>query len=285
MKKIVTPLLSLVLCISILSLEGCKKVWDYIKHHDEGPATNCRIDHIIFPIENNMSYDPNPFMDTLNITYDRAGNPLKMSYAFSKVQLEWQWGWAREKRFRCDDKNRLVVFLDGVTSYTMSSDHPFTTFWHHFTYINDHLIRDTVYEYVMGEYLIHDKPDGVEGTGYYNGVAEYVLDDYGRIIKVTDIGNTGFDRTEGVVYYTYDARGNAIKPGVSYSNMININQTHKAWMLLSREYSVNAPLGEAIEYNENRLPVSYKDDAPFFFAARSYTPFDELSRVYYECKR
>ncbi len=282
MKKIVLPLVYFALCFSLLSIEGCKKVWDYYKHHHDKPATNCRIDHIIFPFDKTIFGSTNPFTDTLNITYNNAGNPVKISYAYSKIQLEAQSTWTREKRFRYDDKNRLKVYLYGLSSYTMTSDNPQTLLWHHITYINDHLVRDSIYEFAGGQYLIHDKPD--DADSYYHGTFEYVLDNFGRIIKATDIETNSSDSNQGIVYYNYDAKGNLIRPGVTYTNKLNIKQTNKVWQFLSKDYSFNAPEGEATEYDENRLPVSFKNDTPFFFPAESYTPYNELSRVYYECK-
>ena len=57
------------------------------------------------------------------------------------------------------------------------------------------------------------------------------------------------------LYYSYDANGNLVKPGVSYSNKTNIRQISKVWMFLDRDYRINSPNGAASQYNQHKLPV------------------------------
>lgn len=268
MKKITTYLIVFAFSFFLLAFSGCKKVWDYVKKHPDGVADNCRIDHIYFSFEHND--EDNGFRiykDTINFTYNAAGNPLSMKYAHTKYNLGLD-PFSSDKLFKYDNKNRLVVYLEDVSKFSVENDYS-CLFWHKYTYINDHLVVDSTFGYGRGNYLVNDRPEGDGITA--DLVTKFTLDDWGRIIKA------------GETVYNYDAAGNLIRPGFTYTNKNNLKQTSKTWMFIARDYSINAPTGEATSYNSNNLPIVYPKNIPFFVELY-IIPDNEKTKVTYMCK-
>ncbi|MFT3948132.1 MAG: hypothetical protein QM763_14265 [Agriterribacter sp.] len=289
MKKIVTLLATLAACISLLSLAGCKKVWDYIKQHPGGIASDCSIERITFTTHDMNSSADGFFKDTLTIKYNDAGNPLEMAYAWSRQPgISEAFIWGHDCLFKYDNKNRLIVFLEGISpEYSDIPGYHSVLWWHQFTYVNANLIIDSSFEYTRGNYLINDRPDGAIGSSeFFQGleITEYTLDNYGRIIKTSGRNSDDPQNPYITEYYSYDASGNLIRPGVTYSDKINIKQTNKVWMFLARDYSTNAPAGEASGYNTNKLPVRYPSGKNFFFDKVYSLPEQEDVRIVYHCR-
>lgn len=281
MKKITTRLIVLISVISMFTFAGCKKILDYVKQHPDGTANNCSIERITYSF---LTEDYSPsggyktLNDTLNISYNTAGNPVSMKYTSSRYpEIDPIDVFSSDNILKYDSKNRLVVFLEKITD-NARSNWAGCIYWHKYTYVNNNLITDSIFPYGAGNYLTSDRPDG-NITPYT--FVEIRLDNYGRIIKT--ITRTIEDPTPVEKIYTYDASANLVKPGITYSNKTNIKQTNKIWMFLARDYSVNAPAGEALAYNSNNLPTLYSKRVPFF-AEPYLTPDDSQARVYYKCK-
>ncbi|MFT3747687.1 MAG: hypothetical protein QM768_05195 [Agriterribacter sp.] len=281
MKKITFWLIVLTSILSASTFSGCKKVWDYVKQHPDGTASNCSIERVtfsFFPEYSLPSEGDKPLNDTLNITYNTEGNPVSMKYTSSRYpEIDPVDVFSSDHLLRYDSKNRLVVFLQNVSD-NVRSDWAVCILWHKYTYVNNNLITDSIFPYGSGNYLVSDRPEG--GVAPYT-IVEITLDNYGRIIKTSTWNTKDPARVEKA--YTYDASGNLVKPGVTYSNKTNIKQTNKVWMFLAGDYSVNAPAGEALAYNSNNLPVLYRKRVPFF-AEPYLTPDDSQAKIYYNCK-
>ncbi|HRN55599.1 MAG TPA: RHS repeat protein [Agriterribacter sp.] len=223
----------------IILSTGCKKVLDYVAHHSDGLASQCRIEGFTGSFktyEVDGSEEGVLVPDTVRFFYNAQGNPVKVEHTFSKTI------WAissLDAAFRYDQNGRLTAFLTGVSPIANYADE-----WHSYTYVNSHLIIDTVFYYASDDWTIKDRPDFY--SHYF--VDTYELDTFGRIIKVTTShGN--------ISTYSYDQNGNLIKPGVTYTNKTNMRQTNKVWMFVDKDYSVNSPQSAASQYNQHKLPV------------------------------
>jgi hypothetical protein len=87
--------------------------------------------------------------------------------------------------------------------------------------------------------------------------------------------------------YNYDANGNLVKPGVTYTNKTSMLQTNKTLMFISRDYSVNAPAGFATQFNSNKLPVKVNSGKLPIFTRGGVSGVyydNENIRVEYQCK-
>ncbi|MFT3704526.1 MAG: hypothetical protein QM802_19315 [Agriterribacter sp.] len=243
MKKITTFLFALVGTVSLLTLSSCKKIWDEIKHHPDGAADNCKVDKVSFKWYD-LEDNGRTVYDTAAISYNSSGDPITILYASGgKTASEYN-----NKAFKYDNQHRLVAYLEAaIPSFV------YGTFWHRYTYIGTNTIVDTLFIYANGDFFSRDRPIYVPGeTEFHTEVYKYTLDSYGRIIKAESPGNV-------ITSYTYNSSGNLVLPGVTYTDKTNIKQTHKTWMLITKDYSLNAPTGQATQYNTNKLPVKAND--------------------------
>jgi hypothetical protein len=277
MKKFTTFFLALT-AIALLSLSSCKKIWDEIKQHPNGTADNCKIDKIYFKWMHFLIPDePSTYTyitDTARFTYNVKGNPTSMTFASTPV-FHYD-AYPSDCFFRYDNQNRLVVFLEhGSVNQYSEYDNQFwdgALFWHKYTYVNTHLVIDSMFIYASGNSQSNTPIYPSEGQEI-----RFELDDYGRIIK-----EIRYDET---IVYTYDQSGNLVKPGVTYTSKKNIKQTNKVWMFIARDYSVNTPVGDASQYNSNNLPVVFNKLIPGILDPTVfYLQPNEKVRVSYQCK-
>lgn len=250
MKKITISLFTLMSLMAFLSLSSCKKVWDIIKEHPDGTADNCKIDKVAFKW-NNIIDDGANINDTAKVSYNSNGDPTSVLYASGgKTGSVWN-----DKAFKYDSQHRLIAYLENAVP---SLD--YGLFWHRYTYVSATSITDTVFVYANGDFFSLDRPIYAPGEIEIR-IQRYTLDTYGRVIKF--VSDSGDNYT-----YSYDSNGNLIKPGTTYTNKTNIKQTHKTWMFIAKDYSVNAPNGQATQYNSNKLPT--KADAIDIFTDGFY---------------
>lgn len=117
--------------------------------------------------------------------------------------------------------------------------------------------------------------------GYADFYSKITLDSYGRIVKEQFANGT-------VTNYSYDNKGNLIKPGVTYTNKTNIFQTSKTLMFVTRDYSMNMATGYATQFNSNQLPVKFNSGyLPLITKVESVTldPYEHQNiSVKYRCK-
>jgi hypothetical protein len=233
MKKVVIIFFAFSGAMALLGLSGCKKVLDYVKQHPNGVADNCRITQIAgsWNINGVFVYDSSTFV------YNNYGDLVRINRETNDIHRA-------DQGFVYDKHHRIIAFVDDIYPLHTSNS---GLLWHTYTYIGNSKIIDSFFVYAGGDYTVSFRPTG------YNSIRVFTLtlDGWGRVIKETDVDYG----TE--IIYNYDANGNLIIPGTSYSNKTNIRQTNKIFALIDRNYSVNQPLGDAAQYNNNDLPVKF----------------------------
>lgn len=289
--------LGTLISVTLLSVfSSCKKITDYILQHPDRIVKHCNIEQITFPnlpINYSVEDESYPyFMDTLTITYDKNDNPTEMHYTSSPERVSY-FDWGLDRIFKYDSKNRLSVFIDGTGGPPRNGKISYMNLYY-YTYQTDKIVYERMFQYqtvAVSELMTEPWLKELEKT--YPSF-EYRFDDFGRLIQSTQLLEA-YPEHQLVTHYQYDSRGNLIKPGVTYSNKINIYQTNKVWMFLARDYSKNAQEEESITYNAYGLPEEfdlndlYNCQTSFFFDIYSvcgnFTPRPvEKGKVTYQCK-
>lgn len=229
MKKISIGTFATLGLICLLSISGCKKVWDQIKQHPGGAADNCNVKQIAFT---GLDFGGEFFPDTATFKYNSYGDPIEVHFRSSQFVYRY------DKVFKYDNQRRLLVYRNNAIT---EPGFTYADFWHKYTYINATKIIDSIFLYASGDLNLSDRPGEFNSTR----VSILTLDSWGRVVN------------DGATTYSYDAQGNLVKPGTTYTNKTNIRQTNKVWMFIDRDYSINQPEGEAVQFNTNKLPVKF----------------------------
>lgn len=215
--------------IAFTGLPGCYKAYDYINHHKGDDVSRlCRIEKMVFNNDANT---------TVTISYNANNDPISMKQGNTMLFIPLEY------YFRYDRQNRLTDYM--LVYYGMTG----AMIWHRYSYPDKTTIIDTSFNYVG---LITDPEPPHSASSF--GVRKFNLDSWGRIIKSTDMTSLA------VTAYTYDARGNLIRPGMVYDDKINILRTSKIWMLTRADYSMNNPIPATAtidRYNGYGLPMQY----------------------------
>jgi hypothetical protein len=234
MKKASRLLLVLAIGCIAVSITGCNKVFDYFKNDNDQHNTKYKVKKIT----------GQDLRDTgmFTFTYNKWGDPVSI---VSSYPTTGSW----HSFFKYDKQHRLTDY------YTAYDDIIFDQ-WHKYYYDKKgNIIRDTTY--LLGRIGEHG-PETAEQTRL---VHHFEYDIYGRISKtIREVLNSSHyvDSTT----YTYNSQGNLVRPGITYDNKLNIYQTHKLWMFIARDYSVNNPF-IADAYNNAHLPVKLSRDGEF----------------------
>ncbi len=102
----------------------------------------------------------------------------------------------------------------------------------------------------------------------------YQLDAKGRVVKA--IPSPPTDPSNSTLY-AYDARGNLVRPGVTYDDKVNPYRTSSTWMFIYQDYSVNNPSTTHVAaYNAYGLPT---DITSYGIFSSNYSPFT----IQYSC--
>ena len=267
MKK-TTPLACVIAAgFSLLLLSGCKKLLDYITPGPDDKSQHCRIERVTSNFMDTYGNEEGVFKDTAWFAYNAQGNPISIKHRYSAMSDAI---YTLDMKFKYDHKKRLVVFLENAN--VADDVNVFAFFWHKYTYVGDYLIIDSTFTYASGNWNVSDRPELFDEVGSPR-VTVYELDFLGRVKTEKSLGVN--------LLYNYDANGNLVNPGVSYSNKINIRQTNKVWMFISRDYSINSPAGDASQYNGERLPVKL-NAMPYFIGGFNFE-FNDIE-VKYKCK-
>lgn len=245
--------LRLLLSGSILTLLfGCQRVYDYIKEYPATENKDCAIARMAI-----QDFYATGLTDTLWITYNSAGNPVKITRPSP--------GTAKPNYLFLYKNGRLTDFM-GVYSNEAVTEH-----WHRYQYDNKgRIVVDSVYIFAL---RVNDLP-----ANYYDSRrVDIQYDDKDRIIHetVSSYGNVYMQND-----YTYDHNGNRV--GRTYDNKMNFLRTNKIWMFLNRDYSVNNPF-QADQYNTRGLPVQvYNWGGVYYFLEgdEEMVKFD----IQYQCK-
>lgn len=260
MKKFTTFLFALIGTTALLSLSSCKKIWDEIKKYPDGAADNCRVTLIA-----SKEYWDEVIHDTARFVYNSYGDPVRINRSVSRLDA-----YTSDRAFVYDNQHRLVAFIDDIQSNSgQSHDLNVGLFWHTYTYTGASKIIDSLFVYPSGDYTASFRPTSYDHVE----VSTLTLDNWGRVVKETYPGGN-----EHV--YNYDTNGNLIGSGVSYTNKTNILQTHKTWMLINRNYSINQPEGQVKQYNGNKLPYTFIEYSQIYFAGFYFTS----GTITYSCK-
>lgn len=108
-------------------------------------------------------------------------------------------------------------------------------------------------------------------------ISKYSYDQYDRVIKkVSDGGATE------LLEFKYDSRGNLIDPLRKYDDKVSFLRTHKVWMFLQLDYSLNNSL-PAVSYNNKGLPKAFNANVDRYYFRFLKTDFSK-STFNYLCK-
>ncbi|HRO44257.1 hypothetical protein [Agriterribacter sp.] len=262
----------------LLSFSSCKKVWDYVKDHPNGTADNCSIEHLYFTqyYTNNYSIDDLPnvlFDDTASFKYNSQGQLIAIDYASTKYDLTIDVHPAIGHYFKYDTQGRLIAHIERHSIWNDPDRGNMVggLRGHRYVYVNDNTIIDSLFSYAVAASYNDDE----RVYGSFSGASYITIDNFGRIVK--DKNAT----------YNYDANGNLVKPGVTYTNKTSMLQTNKTLMFISRDYSVNAPAGFATQFNSNKLPVKVNSGKLPIFTRGGLSGIyydNENIRVKYQCR-
>lgn len=262
--------------VTLLSLTSCKKVWDYVKDHPNGYADNCKVDKIYFTgysLHDVDEVDYFPFKDTANFNYNNKGQLISIDYASYVHHLNIDVYPIIGFAFAYDGQGRLLGFFQRAD--ILNDNRIVGMTGHKYTYVNDNLVIDSTFQ----DYITAMPSGGdliMEWYGGISSVDSIILDSWGRIVK------------HGGTTYNYDASGNLVKPGVRYTSQKSMLQTDKTLMFITRDYSVNTPVGIATQFNSNQLPVKFNPGEPALFVTTLYsnehTYEKQSAKVTYQCK-
>jgi hypothetical protein len=266
MKKKLTLSLIATSMIAFL-LTGCQK--NAKDPYEIGDADAYRVEKIIIPPEQMlasnrrtvhvptagrfMTYATQPALqaptpgtsDTMVFAYNSAGNPVSITHLMNIGE---------NVLFHYDRFNRLSEYINiypnGAGDY-----------WHRYTYdINNRIVADTAFRdfYSVGGTMV-DYGD--------IDLTVFKYDIQGRISQSTEyvLGDSS------VSNYSYDAKGDW-QNGSTYDNKLNIHLTHKNWMFIDRDYSLNNPVNNGVyTYNKAGLPVTINTNTPTHAAGFTFT--------------
>jgi hypothetical protein len=250
MRKNVHFILLMGVIVGIL-LSGCNKLEDRLDKDPLATSDLCQVKAMTYSV----------FSTPIGVTINyKWGDPV------SVIQTSSGTGHP-DGYFRYDNKRRLTDYI-GIYGNSNGFE-----FWHRYVYDKkDRVIRDT--SYFLG-IMVNDKP------AFYNdgAVIYYEYDQYGRIVH-TSQDWFSFPGSPTDSYYSYDAKGNLVIPGVTYDNKVSIHRTNRIWMFIDRNYSVNNAY--ATTWNEYGLPTKMGlSDQGGRFAGFYY---GSLDTVEYKCK-
>lgn len=237
----------------LFATSSCKKIVDLLIKDPHATVDGCRIEKIVH--WDGEGSDPRTYV----FKYNSKGYPIS---AISDLPATG----APNFFFRYDSKNRLTDYIElyGNNNYQN---------WVKYTY--DHsgrVIRDTTWTF--GVYGDTPDPDS-----YYIFVRHYSYDAYGRVSQVNSEELQPIAGSLYSIVYNYDASGNLLGWGPYDTDHINMNRTHKIWMFLNRDYSLN-PAPPALTYNANNLPTRFWGNGNFIFLGLNM----EYSEIQYSCK-
>lgn len=239
---------------------GCHKFFDW-KHHGHQHGPNCRVKKITSFI------DGDTVVSTFH--YNHKGDPVSILRSATITASPHMF-------FQYDHKGRLKELLG---RYHFEPNGLYDT-W--ITYKHDwkgRIINDTVYSFGN---IVNNVPQPNPSQKSCN---DYEYDAWDRMVKMKHTfvlpGLGDFTTTYDFIY---DADGNLVDgyfPPYYYGNKRNIRHTHKLWMFLDRNYSVNDEAG-AVAHNAAGLPLRYE---PFQPGSRSFAISVDIrhAEIEYDC--
>lgn len=250
----VLRLLTFLCFAGILFLTGsCKKIVDLLITNPLATVEGCRIEKIVqweTPISDPRTY---------TFKYNSLCNPVSIIGDMPSSSG------APNYFFRYDSKNRLSESLGFY-------DNDYYEFWTKYFYDDrGRVVGDS--SWVFG--LKGEQPDP---NSVFIYVSKYIYDVYGRITKIIA---EEFQFTPGQIYtyeYYYNPYGNLMREFPYDEDHVSIYRTHKLWMFLNRNYSVNTS-PPALSYNSHKLPTRFWDSSSINFLGMNIGN----SEIYYSC--
>jgi hypothetical protein len=239
-------LLLVPLALALFSLSACNKWKDFWDDHDHD-ADDYK-DYKITKFDVVLSGPGTPTTNRVaNITYDSHNNPLTVIFDQTGVGST-----NTNYKFVYDGQNRLSKCY-----MYYNQDH--YNYFYYIKYLHDgngRIVSDTMY-FGRG---YSDSTEPSPGIDYY-AVNNYTYDAQGRITKVVYYEPIAQPEPSYTYNYSYDAKGNMVRPGYTYDNKVNFMRTNKVWQFINREYSQNNPIS-ASSYNNAKLPKTFDADPP-----------------------
>jgi len=247
------------------STSSCRKLIDYIHDNPNAHDSLCRITRIVVIGAADVP-------DTMDVTYNAKGNPIKMA------KSNWVYQFVNyDKHFRYDRFDRLTEYITtfaGTTSVSL---------WHKYGYPRYNFITDTTM--TIGADL--NQPTPIATDAYYYYIVGYTIDGLGRIVKHWAMPRAGSgDSASLITDIVYDANGNLplYNANLKRDDKVNVFRTNKIWQFIFDDYSLNnavpkGPSAPAVTYNNFGLPTSYPNLEPYnrlLFELRNFSPFMQI---------
>lgn len=248
------------IAVLLLLGTGCQKIYDYVHLPQNGGTSfsSCRI----------QTMDAIWSQDTLHyqFNYNQLGDPVSI--------INSQPGTGNPNYFfTYDRQNRL---RENIGRYANDG----YEVWHRYGYnALNQIVTDT--SFTFGMVGSDGKPK--EQGAVLHAFATYRYDAQNRISEVKDSMFTygSFVGTD-LNSYTYDVNGNLNSAySGAYDNKLNILRTHKVWMFIARNYSVNNRF-TAESYNDQGLPLRFYDKT--YSLSRLVAAVGQLNTATYACK-
>ena len=279
MKRLNTNLSGMAMLVVFIMLSGCQKLQDYLIKHPDATHPNCRI--VKFSSTSNYP------KENVEIFYNKFGNPDSVKFD-NPATTQTNFYMFYDKKKRLTDCIAMTKGSDVDTANGMPAVHNDLTAtfqWKKFVYDHhDRVIVDTTFNmplYKPGVLRPMSWTGSFEVEGQWFQRYQYDYDSKDRIIRSTMTTPSPNDAPE-VKEFNYGADGNLIDSRRSYDSQVSFLRTHKIWMLLSLDYSVNNPF-PAVAYNNNGLPLKFNYIPPSDYW--NYFLFTDMaqSTIEYSC--
>ncbi|RYY60028.1 MAG: hypothetical protein EOO05_11360 [Chitinophagaceae bacterium] len=227
--------LQLLLSVCILACsQACNKAKDYVEENPDRVVDGCQVQKITTTKDWLIA----------DYKYNRNGDPVSVTYDFTSTETP-------NFLFKYDKKHRLVQCIEYFNQGNVF-------LWSKYFYDeNDMIVSDSTFAtglLVNGQ--VEADPDA---DGYYE-TRVYTYDSKKRISTITT--HYPYEPPGGdynTQEFIYDANGNRQDDSgtpIVYDSKINIHRTHRVFMFIDRQYSVNNPVTVA-SYNSSHLPVAF----------------------------
>jgi hypothetical protein len=230
----------LALTVFFFVLFSCRRILEQININTNGSEiTGCRITGIDYP-------GPSAPV-SLTFTYNASGDPVSIHPA-DETDLD---------AFSMD-----FHYSSGSTLSSASTNE----------YINGHGSTTYLYEgdKIDSSVFVHQEDDDERHNKYH-------YDGFHRVAGVTsDLYFLEYFQSRREFHYAYDVYGNLTGMG-TFDEQTNLLRTKKIWMFLSRNYSINNPVG-ATSYNSAGLPEHFGTTTAKFINI----PLSNAT-IHYEC--
>jgi hypothetical protein len=240
-------------CLVLFPVAGCHLIdMDDILHHPDKIPQLCDITKMTYL---RPGYSGGQVVNTV-FYYNKWGNPDSIISDYSST------GHPSRHYFKYDHQRRLASYLSAFDSENGS-------YWAWRVYQYDHknrIISDSNYSFGI---LVNNQPQ-YPPESQFRIKSTYTYDAKDRVLKVVYRSGSGSIVTRSFVY---DSRGNRQDddgtPPEVYDNKVSIYRTHRIWMFIMLNYSINnAPSGDypptlPVAYNQYGLPLDLREFTPF----------------------